>query len=63
MDLPEDGVSDVERMACSEFFAGHHAKTPERYMKIRNYIVQRWRQACPRYLTKTAVCMDSHRLP
>lgn len=57
MDIPEVGVSDVERMACGEFFTGHHAKTPERYVKIRNYIVQRWRQSIPRYLTKTAVCV------
>ncbi|KAJ1657642.1 Myb-like, SWIRM and MPN domains 1, partial [Coemansia sp. RSA 25] len=45
-------VCDVERQACREFFAGKASKTPERYMMIRNYMVEAWQAAQPQYLTK-----------
>ncbi|KAJ1925129.1 hypothetical protein GGI09_005362 [Coemansia sp. S100] len=45
-------VCDVERQACREFFAGKANKTPERYMMIRNYMVEAWHAAQPLYLTK-----------
>lgn len=38
----------------SEFFSIDSPKTPQRYMRIRNYIVQSWKKQRPRYLSKTA---------
>ncbi|KAJ2005602.1 hypothetical protein GGI04_002178 [Coemansia thaxteri] len=50
--LDLSAVCDVERRACHEFFAGKANKTPERYMAIRNYMVQAWQSTQPQYLTK-----------
>lgn len=33
---------------------GRTAKTPERYMRIRNHIISCWKNSKPSYLTKTA---------
>ncbi|XP_029213265.2 histone H2A deubiquitinase MYSM1-like [Acropora millepora] len=38
-----------------EFFMGRTLKTPERYMKIRNHILDMWEKSKPCYLFKTAV--------
>ena len=39
---PED-ISDQEREIHAEFFCGkNNTKTPERYMKIRNHIIDCW---------------------
>lgn len=38
-----------------EFFLGRTLKTPERYMKIRNHILDMWEKTKPCYLFKTAV--------
>ena len=38
-----------------EFFMGRALKTPERYMKIRNYILEMWEKTKPNFLFKTAV--------
>ncbi|KAJ2898685.1 hypothetical protein IWW38_001275 [Coemansia aciculifera] len=45
-------VCDAERQGCGEFFAGKSNKTPERYMMIRNYMVEAWQTTQPQYLTK-----------
>jgi protein MYSM1 len=37
-----------------EWFLGRQAKTPERYMRIRNHILDCWKNVRPYYLTKTA---------
>lgn len=39
----------------SEFFEGNNVKTPERYMKIRNYIIRQWSANKTKYVTKTSV--------
>nr|XP_006820909.1 PREDICTED: histone H2A deubiquitinase MYSM1-like [Saccoglossus kowalevskii] len=44
-----------EHIAHSEFFDGRPLKTPSRYMKIRNYILDAWEKCKPKYLTKTSV--------
>lgn len=41
-------------MASPEFFQGSAVKTPERYKRIRNGLVEMWRKQRPRYLSKTA---------
>ncbi|KAJ1821391.1 hypothetical protein LPJ60_002636 [Coemansia sp. RSA 2675] len=51
-DLDLATVSEVEREGCREFFAGKANKTPERYMTIRNYMVEAWHAVQPLYLTK-----------
>jgi len=48
-------ITDEERKVHWDFFEGRVSKTPERYIKIRNSIVQEWRRVKPRYLTKTSV--------
>ena len=48
-------VQDVEKEHNAEFFMGRALKTPERYMKIRNYILELWAKNKPSYLFKTAV--------
>ena len=48
-------VQDVEKEHNAEFFMGRTLKTPERYMKIRNYILEMWEKNKPSYLFKTAV--------
>lgn len=48
-------VQDVEKEHNAEFFMGRALKTPERYMKIRNYILEMWEKNKPCYLFKTAV--------
>ncbi|XP_033736711.1 histone H2A deubiquitinase MYSM1-like [Pecten maximus] len=49
------GITDEERKIHIEFFDGRPSKTPERYMKIRNYILESWRKCRPNYLNKTSV--------
>lgn len=48
-------ITDEEKTIHWDFFEGRLSKTPERYMKIRNSIVQEWRRVKPRFLTKTSV--------
>ena len=49
-------ITDEEKTIHWDFFEGlRPSKTPERYIKIRNSIVQEWRKVKPRYLTKTSV--------
>lgn len=35
-------ITEEEKQAISEFFEGRPSKTPERYLKIRNYILDQW---------------------
>ncbi|GLH08230.1 Histone H2A deubiquitinase MYSM1 [Gryllus bimaculatus] len=53
--LDTEVISDDERMIHMEFFEGRSAKTPKRYLKIRNHILECWRQSRPAYITKTSV--------
>ena len=48
-------IQDVEKEHNMEFFMGRALKTPERYMKIRNYILDMWEKTKPNFLFKTAV--------
>lgn len=40
--LDKDEITEEEKQAISEFFEGRPAKTPERYLKIRNHILEQW---------------------
>ncbi|XP_053928964.1 deubiquitinase MYSM1 isoform X1 [Cuculus canorus] len=48
-------ILEEEKQAVPEFFEGRQAKTPERYLKIRNYILDQWERCKPKYLNKTSV--------
>lgn len=50
-----DAVTELEKYFQAEFFEGRLTKTPERYMKIRNFIVGAWQSARPAYTSKTMV--------
>ncbi|XP_059196799.1 histone H2A deubiquitinase MYSM1 [Centropristis striata] len=48
-------ITEEEKQAIPEFFEGRPSKTPERYLKIRNYILDQWLKSKPKYLNKTSV--------
>ncbi|NWX16700.1 MYSM1 deubiquitinase, partial [Aegotheles bennettii] len=48
-------ILEEEKQAFPEFFEGRQAKTPERYLKIRNHILNQWERRKPKYLNKTSV--------
>ncbi|CAL4177707.1 unnamed protein product, partial [Meganyctiphanes norvegica] len=48
-------ITEEERRVHFEYFDGKGVKTPERYLKIRNYLVNFWNQIKPNYVRKTAV--------
>lgn len=43
----------VEKIMLSEFFSGSETKNPKRYLKIRNHIIDMWKNSKPLYLSKT----------
>ncbi|ELP93521.1 hypothetical protein EIN_060660 [Entamoeba invadens IP1] len=46
-------IQQVEIDQNQEFFVGRAAKTPERYVYIRNAIVDLWEKMKPKYISKT----------
>ncbi|XP_053549599.1 deubiquitinase MYSM1 [Bombina bombina] len=54
-EIDRDFILEEEKQAIPEFFEGRPAKTPERYLKIRNYILDQWDCCKPKYLNKTSV--------
>nr|XP_060632352.1 deubiquitinase MYSM1 [Anolis sagrei ordinatus] len=55
VEIDRNVISEEEKQAIPEFFVGRQAKTPERYLKIRNYILDQWERSKPKYLNKTSV--------
>ncbi|XP_053325511.1 deubiquitinase MYSM1 [Spea bombifrons] len=55
MEIDRNSIMEEEKQAIPEFFEGRPAKTPERYLRIRNYILDRWEECKPKYLNKTSV--------
>lgn len=64
MDLPiptqevvvdQELVTEEERHIHADFFDGRPSKTLERYLRIRNYILDTWKKCKPGYLNKTCV--------
>ncbi|CAH0555880.1 unnamed protein product [Brassicogethes aeneus] len=53
--LNDNVIIELEKAVVSEFFEGRGSKTPERYLKIRNHILNAWRTNKPTYVTKTLV--------
>ncbi|XP_060087877.1 deubiquitinase MYSM1 [Heteronotia binoei] len=55
VEIDKNVILEEEKQAIPEFFVGRQAKTPERYLKIRNYILDQWERIKPKYLNKTSV--------
>ncbi|MGH0122562.1 UNVERIFIED_CONTAM: hypothetical protein FKN15_038112, partial [Acipenser sinensis] len=55
VEMDRSTIIEEEKQAISEFFEGRSLKTPERYLKIRNYILDQWEKCKPKYLNKTSV--------
>lgn len=53
--LPNQAISDLEKYFHQEFFVGRPTKTPERYRKIRDFILNTWYDHRPSYVSKTTV--------
>lgn len=53
--LEKELITEEEKEVHQEFFEGRPQKTPERYLKIRNYILDSWEKSKPIYLNKTSV--------
>ncbi|XP_069088671.1 deubiquitinase MYSM1 isoform X1 [Pleurodeles waltl] len=53
--IDRDVIMDEEKQAIPGFFEGRPAKTPDRYLRIRNYILGQWEKCRPKYLNKTSV--------
>ncbi|KAI9316625.1 hypothetical protein BX666DRAFT_2019239 [Dichotomocladium elegans] len=47
-------VSEEEKECNPEWFKNKASKTPDRYLRIRNHILDAWQACRPRYLTKTS---------
>lgn len=50
-----ESVTELEKFFHPEFFEGRPTKTPERYLKIRDYILNTWMENRPVYVSKTTV--------
>ncbi|KAL7717012.1 SWIRM domain-containing protein [Entamoeba marina] len=55
IDFNHDNIQPEEMKENPEFFLGRNTKTPERYMAIRNQIIDMWNESKPTYLSKTQV--------
>jgi hypothetical protein len=53
--LDKTVITEEETRVHSEFFCNKASKTPERYQRIRNTIIQAWEKSPSTYLTKTSV--------
>ncbi|KAK7820288.1 hypothetical protein U0070_007494 [Myodes glareolus] len=42
VEIDRNVIQEEEKQAIPEFFEGRQTKTPERYLKIRNYILDQW---------------------
>lgn len=51
--LEASHISELEKFVHSEYFMQRPTKTPERYLKIRNHIINQWNQCKPNFLSKT----------
>ncbi|KAK3735417.1 hypothetical protein QZH41_016867, partial [Actinostola sp. cb2023] len=55
LNIVRDQIHELEKAWNQEFFMGRSLKTPSRYMKIRNHIMEMWDKCKPNYLYKTSV--------
>ncbi|XP_068244609.1 histone H2A deubiquitinase MYSM1-like [Palaemon carinicauda] len=55
VELDSQVVTEEEKKVHYEYFDGRGVKTPERYLRIRNYLLNFWKQTKPKYMKKTSV--------
>ncbi|EFA09787.2 Histone H2A deubiquitinase MYSM1-like Protein [Tribolium castaneum] len=55
VNFKENSITELEKVVHSEFFEGRPTKTPLRYLKIRNHIINCWLTSKPSYVTKTSI--------
>lgn len=55
IDIDLNRISPLEKYFHYEFFEGRPTKTPDRFLKIRNFIIHAWHDSKPIYVSKTAV--------
>lgn len=55
IDIDPNRISPLEKYFHYEFFEGRPTKTPERFLRIRNFIIHAWHDSKPIYISKTAV--------
>lgn len=55
LEVHDESVTELEKFFHPEFFEGRPTKTPERYLKIRDYILNAWKENRPVYVSKTTV--------
>lgn len=61
IEMDTESITEDEKQAIPEFFEGRPSKTPDRYLKIRNYILDQWSAvAARRYLAKKTNKQTSH---
>lgn len=53
--LPENSVTELEQFVFNDFYEGRGTKTPNRYLRIRNHILDAWYHIKPVYVTKTSI--------
>lgn len=53
--IADGTVTEMEKYFQPEFFQGRPTKTPQRYLKIRDFIVNTWNEIRPIYVSKTTV--------
>ncbi|KAI4461922.1 swi/snf complex-related [Holotrichia oblita] len=53
--MDSEKITDLEKFIHYEFFEGRPTKTPIRYLKIRNHILNAWNNIKPAYVTKTSI--------
>lgn len=53
--LSDHEISELEKYFHPEFFEGRPTKTPERYNRIRDFILHMWTEVKPAYVSKTTV--------
>ncbi|XP_067949984.1 histone H2A deubiquitinase MYSM1-like [Watersipora subatra] len=54
-EVDRKSISEQEKQVHFEFFESRANKTPERYLRIRNYILDQWLTRKPKYLNKTSI--------
>ncbi|KAI8374315.1 uncharacterized protein BYT42DRAFT_615489 [Radiomyces spectabilis] len=52
--IDRESFTEDERRHNREWFGDRPSRTPERYMRIRNHILDSWQTSCPNYITKSA---------
>ncbi|KAJ8933985.1 hypothetical protein NQ318_016921 [Aromia moschata] len=53
--LDKNAITELEEVIHHEFFQGRTTKNPQRYLMIRNHIINTWNSQKPNYVRKTSI--------